>query len=106
MLEITILRIWFSFFVNGSMSRDPLNYRKRYIPPSLLPLSNSQANIYWINMSLAYLRPIMQNHMYLYILRNSKNICHQRRLPEKQFSAKERKLGENWTIIDSCPQTK
>ena len=25
-LEITILRIWFSIFVNGSMSRDPLNY--------------------------------------------------------------------------------
>ena len=48
----------------------------------------------------------MQNHMYLYILRNSKNSCDQRRLPEKQFSAKERKLGGNWSIIDSCPQTK
>ena len=25
-LEITVLRIRFSIFVNGSMSRDPLNY--------------------------------------------------------------------------------
>ena len=106
MLEITILRIRFSFFCERKHVPRPPKIQEALHPPSLLPLSNSQANIYWINMLLAYLRPIMQNHMYLYILRDSKNSCHQRRLPEKEFSAKERKLGENWSIFDSCPQTK
>ena len=62
MLEITILRICFSLFcVNGSMFRDwPPKLQEVLhplpLPPppqqQLLPLSNSQANIYWMNTLL------------------------------------------------------
>ena len=60
MLEITILRICFSlFFVNGSMFGDwppKLQEVLHPFPPppqqQLLPLSNSQANIYWMNTLL------------------------------------------------------